>query len=170
MRATDITVADFRAKVAGHLARAQRKIPHAVPNDVVEDEAFGPMLDELNALDHFLFSFGSEERDQEDTERTVEFKREAKRRVPAVEDMAMRIDHRVQKAIATLGAGRSAWVLLPMEADLIADALVGFLDLLPAGAFAEDRCIPPGFPASRDETVAAVIRLMRERKAKAVGA
>ena len=166
MTTTQISVADFRAKVEGHLARARTKIPHQVPHDVF-DAAITPMMDELQKLDHFLFGFGYEERQQERVERTVEHKREAKRRQPNVENLAMLLDHRVQRAIATLGVDRSAFLLMPMEADMLADAFVRFLDLLPAAAFKEGRCIPPDFPSSRDETVAGLIALMRERKAKA---
>lgn len=162
-----LSVADFRAKVAGHLSRAQRKIPHALPHDVF-DEAITPMMDELNDLDEFLYGFGYDERQQEDTERTVVHKREAKRKQPKVEELAMLLDHRVQKAMEALGVDRSAFLLLPMEADMLADVFVRFLDLLPADAFAEGRCIPPDFPASRDETVAALIALMRDRKARAL--
>jgi hypothetical protein len=164
---TQVSVADFRAKVAGHLARAQRKIPHAVPQDVF-DKAITPMMDELQQLDDYLFGFGYEERQQEDTERAVVHKRDAKRRQPDLEERAMLIDERVQRAMASLGVDRSAFLLLPMEADMLADAFVRFLDAMPAAAFAEGRCIPPDFPASRDETVAGLIALMRERKAKAV--
>jgi hypothetical protein len=57
MRATEISVADFRAKVAGHLARAQRKMPTKVPHDCF-DPAVTPMMDELEALDEFLMAFG----------------------------------------------------------------------------------------------------------------
>ena len=161
-----LSVADFRAKVAGHLSRAQRKIPHAVPHDVF-DEAITPLMDELGALDEFLYGFGYAERQQEETERTVIHKRAAKQKQPNVEELAMLIDHRVQKAVSALGIERSAFVLLPMEADMLADAFVRFLDLLPAEAFAEGRIIPPDFPASRDDTVAALIRLMHDRKARA---
>lgn len=160
-----VSVADFRAKVAGHLARAQRKIPRAVPHDVFDPE-ITPMMDELQALDDYLHGFGYDERHQEDVERAIVNKRAAKRRDPELEERAMLVDHRVQNAMAALGVHRADFLLLPMEADMIADAFVRFLDAFPPAAFAENRCIPPSFPASRDETVAGLIRLMRERKSK----
>lgn len=36
-----VSVADFRAKVACHLSRAQRKIPNVVPADVFDDAPEG---------------------------------------------------------------------------------------------------------------------------------
>lgn len=75
-----------------------------------------------------------------------------------------------QKAMAALGAERSDWLLLPMHADMLASAFVGFLDALPLCAFADDRIIPPGFAAERDETVGALIRLMRDRKTRQAAA
>lgn len=158
-----LTVADFRAKVAGHLARAQRKIPHALPDDVF-DPAITPMMDELQALDDFLFGFGYNERRQEDAEHAATKRGVAKRRDPALEERAMLVDQHIQSTMEALGVERGDFILLPMQADLLANAFVRFLDALPALAFAENRMIPQNFPASRDETVAGLIRLMRERK------
>lgn len=163
MKAAELSVHEFRAKVVHHLKGALSAIPSKVPEDVVTDPVADEMMRHLNALDELLYALGSEQRDQEHSERNRVLRIEAKRQNPMIEELAMMVDRRVQHAIVMLGSQASA-VIAPMDADLCVSAFVQLLDAFPASAFAVERPIPPDFPSSRDLTVATVIAAMRIRK------
>lgn len=163
MKAAEISVADFRATVAGHLARAQRKIPHVVPGDVVEDAACQPMMDELTALDEYLYGFGQDERVQESRERERQQKTEARKRDLSLEGRMMRLDGRVQSATRLLGGDHCMHqILQPSAVALLVDAMVGLLDAFPAAAFVEP--LPGSMVEPPNETVRAIARLMHARR------
>lgn len=163
MKAAELSVHEFRAKVVHHLKGALSAIPSKVPEDVVTDPVADQMMRHLNALDELLYGLGSEQRDQEHSERNRVLRIEAKRKNPNLEELVMKIDRRVQHAVVVLGSS-AACVIAPMDADLCASAFVDFLDAFPAEAFAVTRSIPPGFPSARDITVATLIAAIRIRK------
>ncbi len=161
-----VTLEQFRAKVRGHLAGALAALDRvsAAPSDAFDPEV-EPILEEISALEEFLFAFGRDERRVEEIETDRTHRVAAKQREPALETRVMNLDYHVQQLGAALGLGRTGDVyLLPMHVDLFLGAVVRLLDLLPATAFAPDRVIPAGFTSERDSTVGAIVRLMHERK------
>lgn len=163
MKASELSITEFRRKVYAHLHGAIASVPNKVPFDVVEDPIAHAMMEHLTALDELLYCLGSEERDKERAERDRKLKLEAKRRNPQLEELVCRLDSRVQHAMVALGS-EAAYMIMPMDADLCVSAFVQFLDAFPAQAFAMSRPLPPDFPSSRDSTVASIIAAMRIRK------
>jgi hypothetical protein len=163
VKASELTVTEFRTKVFAHLHAALASVPERVPEDVVTDPAAEELMKPLEALTDFLYQLGSEERDKEHTERDRQLKIEAKRRKPEIEQLAMQIDGRVQHAMVVLGSS-AVNVIIPMDAELLVSAFVQFLEVFPPAAFAIDRAVPDDFPSRRDITVATIIAAMRIRK------
>lgn len=161
-----MTAAEFGQRVRQLLLRATKAVPDAVPNDVFDPVA-ADMMAALEELDELLYGLGYEGRRREDQERERVAKIQARQRDRTLEDRVMLLDQRVQRTIEALGGDPTLQsVSTPMHADMLADSLLQLLDAFPACAFAHNRIIPPGFASDRDPDVAAVIRIMRDRKVR----
>lgn len=161
-----MTVADFRNTVHDHLRRAMAAVPSRVPEDVVTDPCADELMKHLNALTDLLYDLGSEAREKEHSEHHRKLKIEAKRQNPQLEQLAMRIDERVQHASVVLGSP-AVGVIASIEADMCIAAFVAFLDAFPATAFAVNRSTcGEGSPSHRDISVASIIAVMRIRKGR----
>lgn len=165
MKAAPISPVEFREKVSGHLAAALALIPDTVPHDVF-DESVLPMMDELEMLDQFLFGLDRDERMMEDQEHARERKLAAKKFAPSLERTVERLDERIQKLAEIVGQDATiAKFVGSMNVDLVIQAFVRLLELVPEAAFAEDRVVPPSFPSFADTDVAAIVALIRARRA-----
>lgn len=162
--APEMTGAEFKARVTCYLTTAASLVPECVPDDVF-DERVEPMMAELQELDDLLYGLGREERLMEDQERSRERRLEAKRAVPSIERVVERLDERIQKVLEMVGGDRTqAKFIAPMYVDMVIASFLRLLDHVPAEAFAEDRIVPPTFPSREDQTVAAVIAVVRDRR------
>lgn len=162
---TAVTLSQFRERVEGHLREALRRIPDAVPEDVM-DPACAPFVNELDALDEYLFSFGQDERVQEMRERERELKTVARQRDRSLEDRLMRLDARAQSATRLLGGDHCMHrILQPAAVALLVSAMVELLDAFPATAFHDPA---PGTMLNPPSTaVQSIMRLMYERRSAA---
>jgi hypothetical protein len=149
---------EFHRTVLGHLRQAAELVPEKAPMDMF-DVSIGPMMQQLDALNLYLFEIGREQLDMEQRETSRERKLFAKALVPDIERLVMRLDERTQRMVEAIATPATAGMFV----DLFVDACVQFLDAVPAAAFAEYRVVPKTFPSRADDTVAAIIMLMRER-------
>lgn len=162
-----MTGAEFRARVTGHLSTALALVPDVVPDDVFDDRV-DPLMRELQDLDELLFGLGREQRQMEDQEESRERRVAAKAKQPSVEDAVIRLDTWVGKLVEAIGLDdRSQRYVTSIDVDMVIWSLVRLLDLVPSAAIDDGRFVPAEFPSHKHPIVAAIIALLRERRAQA---
>lgn len=164
-----MTGAGFKAIVTCHLSTALALVPEEVPVDVF-DARIEPLMRELQDLDELLYGLGREQRQMEDQEESRERRVAAKAKHPSVEEAVVRLDMWVGKLVEAMGLDdRSQRYVTSIDVDMVTSAFVRLLDLVPLGAISQERFVPANFPSHTDPTVAAIVALLRERRAQ-VGA